>query len=581
MSLDILLSVLGEDPKSLIIDRTLSSSINALIPFSRLKQRANLHNVYWFQDSLNVTIDTSMTFLIRSELQNISLLDKRIKELMALNEGVQIDVVITDDYARSFKHEMERVGILGEIFTVKEWKLWLDLDGMMSLNLKQLESLYLYKTPSSPFKLASLLNEHLKRHPEMRITQILSKGLNSSKFVQIFKDLRENEVSQMSMEEKREFLKIEHGLYEKLSSGKQCDLIVLERNLDFMSVVLPQLSYSGVIDEIAGIDVNTIVLDDETIYLSLGEESGDNIYDSLKYMNFGMACDYLNTEAKSLQSQYDLLVKRVEVSSNLVSELQQLEFLKKEVSTHTKISESILQKISDSSRFNELLELHQNIILQNIGYSTSVSKVLDLIYQLFPVNDILRLLSIVSIVFGGLREKDFQSLSNEIIESYGIKYLLVLQNLLKVGVLSIRGDPSIIKNFNSLNSAMHLLPSDGDPDDLLANVMAYRGYVPLVARILEKTLSANDRASWRDVDLSSILGKVVDERMVKDVKLGGALQKNSTVFIVMIGGITHSELAAIRQFEERFEKKYGVKKSVVVLTDGFVNAGDLLKSVGG
>lgn len=565
MSLRELLSHLDTHRKSLVIERSLSSSINSLIPFSVLKLQADIQNVYWFDDALNIVLDTPVTFLIKSTLTNAPLLQRRVRELQSLNPTISIDLVVTDDYPKSFEFELDKLGVLGDITAIQRWKLYLESRDLITLHSEQLQSIYLYKTPDSTFKLASLLNRHLQQNPQLRITKILSKGLNSSKFVQSLRNLKENDINQMDMETKREYLRIEQGLYEQLSSGKQCDLIVLERNLDFMSVLLNQVSYLGIIDEVFGIDINTVQLD-ETIYLN-----GDEVYHDLKDMNFGVACDYLNTQAKTLQQKYDGLTKTRDVSQKFVEELQKLEDKRKYVSMHTQLSESIILKlqINEDPAFNELLELQHNILLQNLSYSNTISKVIDLIYQSSDVTTVLRLLGITSIVFNGLRERDFQNLSQEIIETYGVKYLLKLQDLIKIGVITIRGDPSIIKNFAQLSNSLQLVPATMEQD------MSYRGYIPLVTRILEHTIAPEKRSSWSNLDLSELMGKLIDESLIKDTP-GGVIQKDSTVFIVMIGGITYSEMASIKHFEDQFYQQHGVRKTVVVITEGLINAKALL-----
>lgn len=588
-----LLKVIDTHHKSLIIDRSLSTSINSLVPFSKLKELGNIQNVYWFEDSLSNSPATSnFTFLVRSNLSNINALKSRVQEILASQPGARIDVVLTSDYFKSFKHELDKIGIYGDLNSLASWDLFIHDHKANTYQLllnDELNSLYLYKTPNIPYKLANWLNNYLIENPELRITHILAKGSNSSKFVTIFKNLRNNYISSLTPLQKKLQLKIDHGLYGSSAnnSGKQTDLIVLERNLDFLSVLLNQLSYSGIIDEVYDIDINTIKVENTTTYLD--SQDDDSLFDSIRFMNFGIACDFLNSEAKSLQSQYDELQSSQTISQvkNFVDQLSNLESLKKQVSEHTKISEDILNKLQtgdEDSKFNVVLDIQQDIIYQNMSYSNIITKIVDLIYQDYPIYDILRLICITSIVNNGLRERDYINLNNEIIESYGFRYFQLSQNLIKTGLITIRGDPSIIKNFNSLNSKLDLIPDDTDQPQDPANPVepnfAYRGYVPLISRILQKSLNPTKRTTWKDIDMNSlILGKTIDEELTEDnIGLGGLLQKNSTVIIVMIGGLTYSELATVKFVEKELEKKHRIKKKFIVLTDSFINAKDLFDS---
>ncbi|CAM9011875.1 hypothetical protein WICANDRAFT_78958 [Wickerhamomyces anomalus NRRL Y-366-8] len=586
--LNSLLKSLNTHPKSLVIEKSLSTAINFITPFSKLKELANIQNVYWFNDPLTVSSSNSTTFLIKSNLSNIPILSQRIHELISNDPTHKINVITTLDYFKSFKHELNKIGIYGELQSLTSWNLYIHdpTSNSIQLYISELNSLYLYKTPNIPYKLANWLNEYLIINPNLQITHILSKGLNSSKFTSIFKNLRNDYKNSLSPLEKKLESRIEKGLYGSSSnnSGKQTDLIVLERNLDFLSVLLNQLSYSGLIDEVYDIDINTIKLD-STTYL---DSENDSIYNSLKFMNFGIACDYLNNEAKSLQLQYDELNNLNDLShiKNFVDKLNELELLKKQVSNHTKISEEILNKLQtsdESSNYNTLLEFQQDILFANLSYSNIISKIIELInYQEYQLYDILRLISITSIVNNGLRERDYITLNNEILESFGFKYFQLLQNLIKIGLITIRGDPSIIKNFNNLNSKLKLTSDiDDDPNNPSEPSFAYRGYIPLISRILQNSIHPNKRSSWSHLDLNSLLlGKTIDEELTQDnIGLGGLLQKNdSMVIIVMIGGLTYSELATIKFVERQFKEKYGINKKFMVLTDSFINAKDLFDS---
>jgi len=605
--LESLLALFDRQSKSLVIEKSLSNSINSLIPFSKLKEASNIVNVHWFDDTLDngniggIDQSNNFTFLIRSNLSNITIFQSRIKELLSSNPAVKIDVILTSDYFKSFKHELNRIGIFGDLNSISSWNLFIvDKKAQLYqlyLPHDELSSLYLYKTPNIPYKLANWLNNYIIAKPELRPTHILAKGLNSSKFVSIFKNLRDGYISSLTPLQKRNQLKIDNGLYGSSSnnSGKQTDLIVLERNLDFLSVLLNQLSYSGIIDEVYGIDINTIKLDNQTTYLDpLDQSSEENtLYDSLRFMNFGIACDFLNTEAKHLQSQYEEMQSSQTISQvkNFVDQLSTLESLKKQVSDHTKISEDILNVLQtgdENSEFNIILDLQQDILLNNLSYSSIILKITELIHEDYKVYDVLRLISITSIVNNGLRERDYINLNNEIIESYGFTYFQLLQNLIKIGLITIRGDPSIIKNFSNLNNKFNLIPDpDQEEDSNNMNPMepksanfSYRGYVPLVTRILENCLNPDRRTTWKDLDLNSlILGKTIDEELTENnIGLGGLLQKNSTVFLVMIGGITYSELATVKHVEREFKRKFGVEKKIIVVTDRFINAKDLLDS---
>lgn len=619
-SLEELLTGLGTHSKIIFIEKGLSSSINNLIQFSQLKTTTNITNVFWFNNTItnipsDILINNHITFLIKSNLSNIDTLKERVQEILQISKQfklskdlINIDLLLTDDYFETFKYKLNLAGLIGDLNSIKSWKLFIANDDILNLNLNEFNSLYLFKTSNLSFKLASVLNNYLIENPDLKITHILSKGLNSSKFVNIFKYLQNNNVNLNNdlLNSKKE-LKISKGLYGSKSnnSGKQCDLIVFERNLDFLSCFLNQLSFIGLIDDVYNIDLNSIKLDsNDIIFLN----SNDEMFNKVKFKNFGYSCDYLNLKAVELKNEFNefnnLNKSNTNEVSKFVTNLSNLESIKTSISNLTKVSEEILIKLNangENSNFNKLLEFQQDILLQNQSYSNIFKKILEFIYnKTFSINDILRLIIITSIVFNGLKEKDFNQLTQELVEFHGVKYLLLLQNFIKIGIISIRGDLSIIKNFNHLNLKFDLIPDSIDEeldidDEFQSSIpnFAYRGYVPLMTRILQHSIRPNKRSTWKNLELNSlILGKTIDEELLpshsltnnysetylNNDTLGGNLQNDSTVFIVMIGGLTYSELATIKFVEAEFKKKYNINKKFIIITDNFINANSIIDS---
>ena len=563
-----LLDIIGSQSKHFIIERSLSSPLNYLIPFSKFKREANIESVHWFEDSVDFEDDRlPITILIHSGLDNVPKLKIWIQRL----SGRQIDLVITDDYSRSFQWNLQQQGLIGDINTVTSWKLSIqtplcDNLRLIHLQLAEFNSLYQYKTPNLASKLVDLLNQELSTQ-NLYITKIFAKGLNSNKFVQHLKQRMESNLQNMDQLSKSKELKIKNGLFEQLDSGLQCDLMVFERNLDFLSVLLNQLNYMGIIDESLGIDINNVKLDEELVYFN---ESP--IFDKIQQMNFGLACDFLNEQAKSLQSQYDELVKKTktDISKDIVTQLKDLEDAKNNVALHTRISEFVLQKldIKNSANFNTLLEFQQDLITQSLSYSNSISTIQEWIYAFdYDAVTVLRLIGIISITFNGLRESDYNKLTNDIVEQYGIKYWSILQKLIKIGIITIRGDPSIIKNYSQLSNSLQLVQQDDSEGDI-----SYRGYTPLVTQVIRKTLNDDKRSNWDDVDLSAIIGKSTEESLINESKQGGAsLQvEGSTVIVVMIGGLTYAELASLTHLAKNSKRQF------LVITDGVINTSKVI-----
>lgn len=611
---DELVHLLGANSKTLVIQKSLSPFINSLISFTSLKNKSNIINVCWFSDSLSLLNSQSafretndmneIVFFIESSFDNLSILTNRINELLsnkniAIN-SLNIKLLLVKDLEKSFEFELKKLPIYGEISAIEYWETYTfdESNNLYNLNLNsQFNSLYLNKTTNLSYKLALFLHKYLIKNNKnsseiIHLTNVIAKGTNSVDFLNIFKDLNEIYNSKLSTIEKKTNQKLIENF--KLSGMKNY-LFVFERNLDFLSVLLNQLNFSGLIDEIFKVNLNSINLNNEIISFN-----DNDLFNELENMNFGIACDELNSKAKFLQSKYDSLKSdnntnsQLKKVSNFVNELSDLEALKSNVSVLTKVSESLINQINSNdsnSQFNIFLSFQQDILLNQLNYSAVIANIITLIIEMeFDITLILRLISITSIINNGIKERDLNQLSNEIIEYHGIKYLLVLQNMIKIGLIEIRGTsssssfssysrPPIIKSFQSLSNKFNLI-TDDESDELM---FSYRNYVPLIPRIIQsyfKNPTYNNSSSSNnnrilENDLSVVNGEFKSENFLKDVKKIGSKSSESKeiIIIVLIGGITLAEVSILKKLESLINKKF------MIVSDEFINGNRLISEM--
>jgi len=105
-----------------------------------------------------------------------------------------------------------------------------------------------------------------------------------------------------------------------------------------------------------------------------------------------------------------------------------------------------------------------------------------------PLVKVLRLMCLFSLTNNGLSEKQFNFLRKEILQTYGYKYLFILENLTKLGLF--KQSVTLARNnpYERLRREMNLIieeMNEQDPQDI---AYVYSGYAPISIRLIEKAL---------------------------------------------------------------------------------------------
>lgn len=390
------LGLFSKNPKTLIIDQALTSTINYLIPFTKLQTNINISQVSWLSDRLE-PIEGEVVFLIDSNLQNIDVLLKRLQEIGTTD----VSVVLTSRFFKTFKLKIESNGTYLELL---KWDMFVEDDIIPKFyHLNEhlnLEQFYRYKA-GDVIRLQQLLLTLLRENPRLIPNKIYhSHGEYSESFYKNF----------------NKAYKDTEGLE---NSGLMTSLIIVERNFDLFRLVENDCIFINVIQEYKRMELNKI--DDETYF-------NDDLWDVLKFMNFDTVCKYLNNEAKDLQSRYQVL-KAKKGDLNIVNDLNKLESYKKLLIKYTNLCEKLIDEIGVNaldSNFNKFLdELNNN----QETYSDSIQNLIDLVeFSELDQKFIVRLIFSVILKFE-IQDKDYNALKSKLVERFGIQWFIKLDNI--------------------------------------------------------------------------------------------------------------------------------------------------------
>jgi lysine-specific histone demethylase 1 len=508
---------------------------------------------------------------------------------------------------------LEEAGVLGDA-NIAELPLYffpLEKD-VLSLELgSSFRDLYLSKDPTPTYLLARALMGIQQKHG--LFPRIIGKGDNAKRVEELLSRMRQE---LLAGEDANETDKI--GLTPSTTTES---VIVIDREVDFVTPLLTQLTYEGLIDEVFGIQNNQTDVDStvigapaqtapqtsaasaaasgtttQTRKRKIQLDSTDKLFDQLRDTNFAIVGSLLGKVARRIKTDLDSRhnTQTVAELGDFVNRLPGLQTEKQSLAIHAALAEEI-RKRTQSEEFIRMLEVQQNLAA-GADPSSQFDTIEELIARNTPLPEVLRLLCIYSCVSGGIKAKEYDLFRRLILEGYGYQHILTLHALEKLQMFLPRSSPvaSMIPmaggsagatgtktNYTYLRKQLRLIVDEvkeHDPNDI---AYVYSGYAPLSVRlvqcILQKqyllsmtrgngvTSAANVTAGgaqgWRGFDdaLKHARGQTFDElqkgedKAVKARALlsGGADKK--TVFVVFVGGVTFTEIAALRFIAKKEE----------------------------
>lgn len=415
-----------------------------------------------------------------------------------------------------------------------------------------------------------------------------------------------------------------------LPSASTESLIIIDREVDFGTALLTQLTYEGLIDETVGIKHNQAEVDTTiagpTALPQVQESSkapqptskqgqkrkiqlddSDQLFSQLRDANFAIVGDILNKVARRLESDYETrhTAQTTTELREFVNKLPTYQLEHQSLRVHTNLAEEIMRS-TRSDIFRKILEVQQNNAA-GADATYQHDNIEELIARDVPLKTILRLLCLESCMSGGLRSKDLENFKKHVVQAYGYQHLLTFDSLEKMELLQPRSSattmliptagaqPGNKTNYNYLRKNLRLVieeVSEKDPDDIS---YVYSGFAPLSVRLVQcvlqkpyilslmkggsapTSMSPASTASpgwlgFEDV-VKSARGttfSIVQKGDDKAVRARQTLSGNSatkTVYVFFLGGITFTEIAALRYIAAQ----EAPRRKIVICTTSIVN----------
>ncbi|KFH47998.1 Vacuolar protein sorting-associated protein 33A-like protein [Hapsidospora chrysogenum ATCC 11550] len=611
--------------KNVVLDRSLVGPIGIVVKVSTLQE----YGVDKFFILENNNIDTSqrnVVFIARGECgRHAEAIADQIKRVQRESQtGHDFHIFWVPRRTLVSDQLLEEAGVLGDVSVAELPLSFFPLENdVLSLELNDsFKDLYLNKDITPNFLMARALVEIQQNHG--LFPRIIGKGDNAKRVADLLARMRQELLAGEGAGDA--------GRVGLTPSTTNESVIIIDREVDLVTPLLTQLTYEGLIDEAFGIQNNQAKVDTTIVgapaqqsssATSQGRkrtiqlDSSDKLYDQLRDVNFAIVGSLLNKVARRLQqvqSDYESKHKSKTIAElkEFVGQLPGYQQEQQSVRIHTGLAEEII-KHTRTDEFKGLLEVQQNLAA-GADPSSQTDRIEELVARDAPLRETLRLLCIYSCISGGIRPKDFDQFRKLILQGYGHQHLLTLHNLEKLqlflskssplaGMIPMAGNagPSGSKtNYAYLRKQLRLIVDEVQEDDPNDVAYVYSGYAPLSIRLVQCILQkqyllqltkggGGNNASavagagsrgWHGFDdaVKHVRGQTFyehqkgEDKAVKARALLSGGGNRQTVFVVFVGGITFTEIAALRFMAKQEEGR----RNIVICTTSIISGNRMM-----
>ncbi|KAI1815376.1 Sec1-like protein [Poronia punctata] len=618
--------------KNLVIERGLAGPVGVIVKVSTLHDYG-VDKFFFLENNNTDTSQRNVVFIARGECaRHAQSIADQIKRLQRESQtGHEFHVFWVPRRTIVSDKLLEEAGVLGDV-NISELPIFffpLERD-VLSLELDDsFRDLYLFNDTTPAFLMARALMGIQSKHG--LFPRVVGKGDHAKRVAGLLTRMRQ----EILADETTGGTTNKAGL---TPSNSIESVIIIDREVDFVSPLLTQLTYEGLLDEVWGIQNNQADVDSTIVGASsqpqsqgasaaanananqasrkrkIQLDSSDKLYEGLRDTNFAVVGTMLNKVARRLQSDYESRhgSKTVAELKDFVKKLPGYQAEHQSLKIHTGLVDDIM-KHTRTDQFTKLLEAQQNLAA-GADPSSQHEAIEELVARGAPLPEVLRLLCVYSCVSGGIKSKDFDQFRRLILEGYGYQHLITLQNLEKLQLFLPRSSPmanmipmpgagsspGTKTNYTYLRKQLRLIVdevNEHEPDDI---AYVYSGYAPLSIRLVQCVLqkqylfsitrgnagggvgavAGSGGQGWRGFDdvVKHARGPAFDEvqkgedKAVKARALLSGGGDRKTVFVVFVGGITFTEIAALRFIA----KKEEARRDIVICATSIISGNRMM-----
>ena len=343
----------------------------------------------------------------------------------------------------------------------------------------------------------------------------------------------------------------------------------LDRDIDFVTLFCSQGTYEGVIDEFFNINLNSIKIppkllekDSKKDILKVDLGHSNKLYSLIKDYSFNKIRFFLPNRLLIHSKIIEEGRKETDLMK-IQKGLEKVKLMKEErqsLTDNINIADYLSQKQKEPINrlcylFEQQLLLGELPIELHEFYNNYLCKKND-------KNILLRLICLESLCQSGIKSKYYDVLKRDYINTYGFQEIFLWKNLEKMNIIK-KDDRSYI--YYKANKKLNLICENVNIMEENDISYAYNGYSPIIIKLIEKCFLNG----WNN--LLSILDDLPGETYCpeNENRILNPIGKNF-ILLVFIGGITYSEIGAIRSLNKKINNiKFIILTTHIITTKRF------------
>ena len=371
-------------------------------------------------------------------------------------------------------------------------------------------------------------------------------------------------------------------------AGSIDSIVLLDRSSDLATPLATQHTYEGLIDELIGIR-NGAVEESAAVAQPQQEDGGaakkgkialngtDSLFREVRDLRFPEAAMLLHQRNVDMNDAYKSVKAQsgggggngvggaaVSAASTAESVSDLKAFVKKlkagalaQLERHTNIATRV-DAATKAKQFRERIEVEQSILSgEDLEYCAEYLE--TQMCRQEPVVGVLRLLCLLSVASGGIRQRAWDFVRKEFLQSYGYHHLVTLNSLTSAGLIRKHegprtGFPALRKPLRLVNDGNGAGGSGTGADDGVDVNYIYSGYAPLSVRLVQ--LAVTNGFGAASELMKQIPGDTLELTMDADDQgmptegpprpLLTSSDRRPLVLVVFVGGVTFAEVSALR-----------------------------------
>lgn len=419
--------------------------------------------------------------------------------------------------------------------------------------------------------------------------------------------------------------KMRHGLQASelpRPAGRLGPVVVFDRAVDFVTPLLTQMTYEGLIDEILGIRNGAVELDDPSgAGAGAGERAAgagagpsgspgpapaapgappgrqriplgpsDAVFREIRDLSYAAAAAWLRERASTMQQDYRNIDSHSQSIGTVRAFVRRLHALP-ELQRHTTLGEALSQRAAQDA-FQSRIRAEQSLLEGGSRAVEVAAETLEgMMVDRAPLSTVLRLLCLATHAPGGVPKRPWDGLSRALLHSYGHEHCLTLQDLRQAGVA--RPKDGRKSPFTVLKKPLGLLVDSLDELSPVDAAYTFGGFAPVSARVVERWVQgtlpedALRQAAGVCFEMELSVGPNGLPAEARRESLRGrgpwssgegpacGAPAGDVMAVVFLGGVAPAEVSALRWLRESGK----LPGELIVLTTKVMNGDGLVESL--